>query len=463
MKKLSLISLGAALILLAGDGFCVNRDAASNSNQRYSNDKNFSNELSKNSQGNPERMERTVKCPYCKGTKGVIKQAIPYGEQRYSCKDCKRNFSLRKDKAYDLNCTNKYSGYPNFAAWKYLESTIDSNLPAPNKCNLLSFDRYERSYKKYVNILSFYKYKLDEYEKKMTELIQNNPKPLRGTAEEFEQNEVRKYVREYFNFISKDMNALFAKIIGKAINRRMAAKITREDYEQIVPRNIEGEVNDKLSKYKKYCEDNHIDTYAKMKGDFKLEEIVRYLDEVGFSYTRIIELLGLKEDFDFKRKMQNTDQVNDNTRRNNAISESSRKNNSFDIENLLADELPNISLNREHSSTSEQSLVDNNSAEQISDDASHLRLLANVVSGQEYLSDSGQVLPNNNSTKMPINDGFADNKVSTYLGKRSRSVTDEGDEVLHLRKKRRKISGPAIRDETEKNRNISENHTIKKQ
>ena len=100
MKKRNLISFGAALILLFGDGFCVNRDEASSSNQIYSGDENISNEPSENSQ--TADTEQIIKCPHCGGTDS-IKQGKKDEEQRYKCKECRKVFFLGRDYNYDVN------------------------------------------------------------------------------------------------------------------------------------------------------------------------------------------------------------------------------------------------------------------------------------------------------------------------------------------------------------------------
>lgn len=51
------------------------------------------------------------------------------------------------------------------------------------------------------------------------------------------------------------MTFLLARIKGIETQERIKLKITKEDYEKLVPTNIEEKINTKLKAYKGYCEE----------------------------------------------------------------------------------------------------------------------------------------------------------------------------------------------------------------
>jgi len=317
MKKLSLISLYTTLILFAGDGLSINRDESNNSNQRYTDDKDFLNKSGRNSQEIIADMEQKIKCPYpgCGGT-DIKKYGKSGKKQIYKCKKCNKSFVLGTDYSIDINQRRR-------------NANRDTHSTEGEACRYLKaiFPEGERINRKKIaetrnnKIAAYYKYLGGTYD-------ENKKHKL--------QREIYLKVAQYLGFNERTVRIVLNTLLSKKLK-------------EIKEENIEEKANKVLKE-----------------AGSDLINAIPDLKDLGFSCLRIIELIGHKEDFDSMRKNQNIDTIDNNgSRMDIAASES------------------------EHPSASEQSL--------------------------------------------------ADIKTSTYLGKRKRSVIDEGDESLH-HKKKRKIS-----------------------
>ena len=225
------------------------------------------------------------------------------------------------------------------------------------------------------------------------------------------------------------MRFLFAQIKGTELKeQRSKFKITKEDYEKIVPKDIEKEVDTKLTKYKEYRK-KKTNSYYSMKNDSESAKIVHYLWETGFSYLRIVELLGLEEVYknccNIPEKPKWSKEIRNKTK-NNGVS---IRNNPFDIQNLLADELKDVNRSKEikNKTNKFRTILPNN-----------LKLLADVTSSQESMPSVNEISVDKEATETINDEESADNEVSIYLGKGKRSVNDERSEFLHTKK--RKIS-----------------------
>lgn len=184
----------------------------------------------------------------------------------------------------------------------YLKS-IDEDLPGRGG-NRLRPDKQQ-------NVISFYKWKLDEYERLNTD----PKKSIRGTKSEFTKNAVYEEVQKYFDLNYKDIQRIFdpyrvrtqklqkLKVTDKEEYNRILNEKRRE-YQAISAENIASDVNTVVQEYedKKY---NILDVLKDIRSGKEVDpevrsesqKIVRYLWKIGFSYERIIELLGLKDDF----------------------------------------------------------------------------------------------------------------------------------------------------------------------
>ncbi len=243
-------------------------------------------------------------------------------------------------------------GYPNFveqykdydymyyqyiaSVWKVL---ADKNFEKPNWCNedAISEQRLEtskrrvesvviaksvirnaRNYLKFVdkdlpvqgrpnkqqNVISFYKWKLDEYENT------DPKKSIRGTKSEFKKNAVYEEVRKYFGLNGRDIRRIFEPYRAE-IKKLKELKVNdkeeydrilnekRREYQAIPAKDIAFDVNTVVGKSKpdvlsNIISGNKVDPEVQSES----QEIIRNLWEMGFSYERIIELLGLKDDFE---------------------------------------------------------------------------------------------------------------------------------------------------------------------
>lgn len=365
--RIALTGICLVLVLLCGDCFCENKDQASSSNQGY-------NERSDNTSSLNQSFEDLQKdadfhkqqCPKCGGNNTRLTR------NGLHCKDCRKTHYISE---YGSKLFQKI----NACIWKSLKD-IDPDLPG----------RTVPNHQKYRNILAFFKYKFDEYTKKQS------PKSLRKKRKEFKSNDIRYYVGEYFGYSTRNMGFLFAQIKGTEVKERIKFKITKEDYEKIVPKDIAKEVDTKLTKYKEYRKKKKINSYDSMKNDSESAKIVHYLWEMGFSYLRIVELLGLEEVYK----------------------------NCCNIP-----EKPKWSKDTKNKTNEFRMILPNN-----------LELLADVASNQEPIYVGNEKSVDEEATETINNKESADNEVSIYLGKRKRSINDEGSEVLHPKKRKRKIS-----------------------
>ncbi len=182
-------------------------------------------------------------------------------------------------------------------AWRYLK-LIDRGLLGPN-------GRRNREHRQSI-VLSFYKHKLNEYEASANIKIHNVLK----------KDNIRESVRKYFGLSDRVIRRMFepynltplslTKSL-KPFNRDELSQIKeerRKKRDEIPARNIEDEVNAKIREYQNqynifdilhHTGSENIKEYKRNKTEAK--KIIRYLRETGFSYHRIIELLGLKDDF----------------------------------------------------------------------------------------------------------------------------------------------------------------------
>ena len=339
MKKRNLISFGAALILLFGDCFCINRDKASSSNRRYS--------AEENSQA--VDTEQIIKCPLCGRTK-LWKNGTRGEKQKYKCKNCGKNLFFIRDSNGDID-------------QKRSKAIRDSHNKKADACRYLNDILPENEYiyeKKQLNMdmcVAYYKF-------------------LGGTY-----NEDKKYKFQYKTYSEvADYFGVTVRTLGTALR-----KLTSAEFYKIEPEDIKDLADEIVENYK-----SHPD---KDSSNSPLIGAIIALKDLGFSCIRIIELLGL--DFNSNRENQNMGSVNEASSSNPRYSVDNR-NPRMRIEYLLSESVPenqNIvpvdDSNREHPSASEQSLVNNNSTERIS------------------------------------NDGSADNKTS-YLGKRRKISDSEG-------------------------------------
>jgi hypothetical protein len=165
---------------------------------------------------------------------------------------------------------------------------IDKNLPGTNT---------PRPNKK-QNVIFLYKWKLDTYngyDKDFKELI-------RGTDSEFKANAVYKEVQNYFDLNCRDIRRIFEPYRGETGNLEELRDNIKE-YHNIPAKDITAEVDAKIRKYEeKYNILNVLNAVRTGKeidpeAQFASQKIVRDLWEMGFSYERVVELLGLKDDF----------------------------------------------------------------------------------------------------------------------------------------------------------------------
>ncbi len=180
------------------------------------------------------------------------------------------------------------------SVWKILAT---KNFGKPNWCGDIEARNYlQKMYKprklkilpqtdKKQNVISFYKWKLDECEKT------DPKKSIRGTKSEFtENNAIWAEVQKYFGLSDEYIQEIL--------------KLYKTKNLQEPARNIAAEVDDIVSQFReKY---NILDMLNDIRAGNKVnteaqsesQKIVGDLWEMGFSYKRIIELLGLKDDFE---------------------------------------------------------------------------------------------------------------------------------------------------------------------
>lgn len=189
-------------------------------------------------------------------------------------------------------------------AWRYLK-ILNKKLKGPQA----------PQEKRKFNVFSFYKYKFNEYEDHNTA----PKKSIRGNKLEFRKNKVREEVRKYFGVSPRIISRMFTQYkrnskVQKNLN------VTDEEYNKILEerrkeyndsfpaRNVEAEVSGIVQNYKE--KHNILDVLnnarsdvteksnAMKKSEAETKKIIKYLRETGFGYHRIIELLGLRNDFE---------------------------------------------------------------------------------------------------------------------------------------------------------------------